>query len=52
MGLYTTIYIVRNGVKSETPIEFKATKAGRKAYFAFINYLHRNAIPYIEVIPD
>jgi hypothetical protein len=52
MGLYTTIYIVRDGAKSETPIEFTATKAGRKAYFAFINYLHRNAIAYVEVLPE
>lgn len=52
MGTYTTIYIVRDGIRSDTPIEFKATKAGRKAYFAFINYLHRSAIPYVEVIPE
>jgi hypothetical protein len=52
MRTYTSIFIIRDGIKSETPIAFKATKAGRKAYFAFINYLHRAGIAYIEVIPD
>lgn len=47
MKIYATIEF--NNDQGRTNREFKATKAGIKAYWAFINYLHRNRIPYVEV---